>query len=98
VHSLAPADRFFVQGSVTKLFSVSAALDDLGFEHHFTTPIYALGGVNGGRLTGNLVLPPAPVRAGQQLSDQELEAAAGGTSLLVDTCGSTCSCDPDICP
>jgi D-alanyl-D-alanine carboxypeptidase/D-alanyl-D-alanine-endopeptidase (penicillin-binding protein 4) len=56
VHSLAPAGRFFVQGSVTKLFPVSAALDDLGFHHQFTTPVYALGNMAGGTLNGNLVL------------------------------------------
>ncbi len=56
VHSLAPADRFFVQGSSTKLFSVSSALDDLRFEHRFTTLVYALGKVNESSLTGILVL------------------------------------------
>lgn len=56
VHSLAPADRFFIQGSSTKLFSVSSALDDLGFKHQFTTPVYTLGKVSGSTLAGTLVL------------------------------------------
>jgi D-alanyl-D-alanine carboxypeptidase/D-alanyl-D-alanine-endopeptidase (penicillin-binding protein 4) len=56
VQALGPAQRIFVQGSVTKLFSVSAALDDLGFDHRITTPVYALGRKNGGTLSGNLVL------------------------------------------
>ncbi len=56
VQSLAPAQRLFVQGSTTKLFSVSSALDDLGFDHRFTTPIYALGKPSGGSLSGPLVL------------------------------------------
>jgi serine-type D-Ala-D-Ala carboxypeptidase/endopeptidase (penicillin-binding protein 4) len=56
VHSLAPPQRLFVQGSTTKLFSVSPALDDLGFDHRFTTPLYALGKTSGGSLNGNLVL------------------------------------------
>jgi D-alanyl-D-alanine carboxypeptidase/D-alanyl-D-alanine-endopeptidase (penicillin-binding protein 4) len=56
VHSLAPPQRIFVQGSTTKLFSVSGALDDLGFDHHFTTPVYALGKTSGGSLKGPLVL------------------------------------------
>src|SRR4051812_38334608 len=56
VHSLAPAQRLFVHGSTTKLFSVSAGLDDLGFDHRFTTPVYALGHKNAGSLDGDLVL------------------------------------------
>jgi D-alanyl-D-alanine carboxypeptidase/D-alanyl-D-alanine-endopeptidase (penicillin-binding protein 4) len=56
VQSLAPAQRLFVQGSTTKLFSVSTALDDLGFTHRFTTPLYALGKTSGGSLNGTLVL------------------------------------------
>jgi len=56
VQSLAPAQRLFVQGSTTKIFTVSAALDDLGFNHHFTTPVYALGKTSGGSLSGTLVL------------------------------------------
>ena len=43
-------------GSVTKPFSVSAALNTLGFDHRFTTPIYALGARAGATLNGNLVL------------------------------------------
>jgi serine-type D-Ala-D-Ala carboxypeptidase/endopeptidase (penicillin-binding protein 4) len=56
VQALGPAQRIFAQGSTTKLFSVSAALDDLGFDHRFTTPVYALGHMSGGTLSGNLVL------------------------------------------
>lgn len=56
VHSLGPPDRLYIPGSSTKLFSVSAALDDLGFDHRFETPVYAQGSVKGGTLSGNLVL------------------------------------------
>src|SRR6266702_6806797 len=56
IQSLAPAQRLFVQGSTTKIFSVSSALNDLGFTHHFTTPIYALGQTSSSSLKGNLVL------------------------------------------
>src|SRR3712207_1315839 len=48
--------RLYIPGSSTKLFSVSAALDDLGFDHRFKTPIYAQGSVKDGTLSGNLVL------------------------------------------
>ena len=43
VHSVGPAERFFEPGSTAKLISVSATLDDLGFDHHLTTPVFALG-------------------------------------------------------
>ena len=56
VRSLGPADRFYIPGSSTKLFSVSPTLDYLGFDHHFKTPVYAQGEVNNGTLRGNLVL------------------------------------------
>jgi D-alanyl-D-alanine carboxypeptidase len=56
VRSLGPADRLYIPGSSTKLFSVSATLDDLGFDHRFKTPVYAQGKVENGKLRGNLVL------------------------------------------
>src|SRR5215212_6574311 len=56
VHSLGPAERLYIPGSSTKLFSVSATLDDLGFDHRFKTPVYAQGSVKDGTLNGNLVL------------------------------------------
>jgi D-alanyl-D-alanine carboxypeptidase/D-alanyl-D-alanine-endopeptidase (penicillin-binding protein 4) len=56
IQSLAPPQRLFVQGSTTKIFTVSAALDDLGFNHHFTTPVYSLGKTSGGSLNGTLAL------------------------------------------
>ena len=56
VHALGPTDRMYIPGSSTKLFTVSAALDDLGFDHRFKTPVYAQGKVQNGTLSGNLVL------------------------------------------
>ncbi len=56
VRSLGPADRLYIPGSSTKLFSVSATLDELGFDHRFKTPVYAQGKVDNGKLGGNLVL------------------------------------------
>ncbi|RZF27132.1 peptidase S13 [Paraburkholderia sp. UYCP14C] len=44
-------------GSVRKLFSVGAALDQLGAQYQFVTPVYAQGTVDAtGALNGNLVL------------------------------------------
>ena len=56
VHALGPTDRMYIPGSSTKLFTVSAALDDLGFDHRFKTPVYAQGKVKNATLSGNLVL------------------------------------------
>ena len=51
------ADRLFAPASTTKLFSVAAALDELGADYRFETPVYADGHVDSdGRLHGNLVL------------------------------------------
>src|ERR1700754_3679525 len=44
-------------GSVRKLFSVGSALNQLGAQHQFVTPVYRQGMVNAsGTLTGNLIL------------------------------------------
>jgi len=56
VRSLGPAERLYIPGSSTKLFSVSATLDALGFDHRFKTPLYAQGEVKDGTLSDNLVL------------------------------------------
>jgi serine-type D-Ala-D-Ala carboxypeptidase/endopeptidase (penicillin-binding protein 4) len=51
------ADKLFAPASTTKLFSVAAALDELGADYRFETPIHADGHVDSdGRLHGNLVL------------------------------------------
>ena len=52
VQALGPADRMYIPGSATKLFSQSAALDHLGFGHRFKTPVYAQGELNNGTLNG----------------------------------------------
>jgi serine-type D-Ala-D-Ala carboxypeptidase/endopeptidase (penicillin-binding protein 4) len=56
VRALGPPDRLYIPGSSTKLFSVSATLDDLGFDHRFETPVYAQGEVDDDTLSGDLVL------------------------------------------
>src|SRR4028118_1652293 len=56
VRALGPADRLYIPGSATKLFSVSATLDALGFDHRFKTPLYAQGEVENDKLDGDLVL------------------------------------------
>lgn len=49
-------DKLFAPASVTKLFSVAAALDALGAGHRFVTPVYARGTTVEDRLDGDLVL------------------------------------------
>ncbi len=56
VRALGPPDRLYIPGSSTKLFSVSAALDDLGYDHRFETPVYTQGEVEDDTLRGDLVL------------------------------------------
>jgi D-alanyl-D-alanine carboxypeptidase/D-alanyl-D-alanine-endopeptidase (penicillin-binding protein 4) len=51
------ADRLFVPASTTKLFSVAAALDALGADYRFETPVYRRGDLDpSGELHGDLVL------------------------------------------
>ncbi|MFE2738309.1 D-alanyl-D-alanine carboxypeptidase/D-alanyl-D-alanine-endopeptidase [Streptomyces sp. NPDC059349] len=47
----------FMTGSTAKTFAVSAALDVLGGDHRFRTPVVHSGSVSGdGRLSGNLIM------------------------------------------
>ena len=49
--------KLFIPASVTKLFSTSAALDTLGADFRFQTPVYCRGKIDaGGTLNGDLVL------------------------------------------
>nr|WP_172427718.1 D-alanyl-D-alanine carboxypeptidase/D-alanyl-D-alanine-endopeptidase [Streptomyces murinus] len=51
------ADSLFMTGSTAKTFAVSAALDVLGDDHHFRTPVVHSGTVSpDGRLSGNLIM------------------------------------------
>jgi D-alanyl-D-alanine carboxypeptidase/D-alanyl-D-alanine-endopeptidase (penicillin-binding protein 4) len=51
------ADKLFAPASTTKLYSVAAALDELGGKFRFETPVYRRGAVNAaGVLEGDLIL------------------------------------------
>jgi D-alanyl-D-alanine carboxypeptidase/D-alanyl-D-alanine-endopeptidase (penicillin-binding protein 4) len=66
------ADQMFVPGSTTKLFSSAAALESLGPDYRFRTPVFAMGSVDGsGKLNGNLVLVASgdPNMGGRTLPD-----------------------------
>lgn len=54
------AEEIAFTGSVRKLYSVGLALDTLGADHRFTTPVYRRGEVDGqGALRGDLILVAA---------------------------------------
>ncbi|MEO7040372.1 MAG: D-alanyl-D-alanine carboxypeptidase, partial [Candidatus Elarobacter sp.] len=55
VYALNP-DRLAFTGSVRKLFSVGLALNALGADHRFVTPVYRKGPLSAGRLNGDLIL------------------------------------------
>ncbi|MFD0532242.1 D-alanyl-D-alanine carboxypeptidase [Kitasatospora arboriphila] len=50
------SDKFFIPGSVAKLFTVSGTWHALGGDHRFTTPVHAVGTRDGAGLHGDLVL------------------------------------------
>ncbi len=51
------ADKLFAPASVTKLYSVASALDALGPDHRFRTPVYRRGELGAdGQLAGDLIL------------------------------------------
>jgi D-alanyl-D-alanine carboxypeptidase/D-alanyl-D-alanine-endopeptidase (penicillin-binding protein 4) len=50
------SEKLFAPASTTKLFSTAAALNALGADYSFHTPIYRRGKVSEGRLDGDLIL------------------------------------------
>lgn len=50
------ADKMFVTGSILKMYSTSTALDVLGPDYRFSTPVYRRGTVARGSLSGDLIL------------------------------------------
>lgn len=50
------ADKLFAPASVTKLYSVATALDALGADYRFETPVVRRGEVKAGALHGDLIL------------------------------------------
>jgi len=66
------ADKLFTPASVTKLFSVAAALDALGPDHRFETPVVRRGEIDSqGVLRGDLILLASgdPTLGGRTLAD-----------------------------
>lgn len=70
------AGQLFTPGSTVKLFSTAAALDLLGPDYRFKTPVYAVGPIgDDGNLAGNLVLVASgdPTMGGRTLPNDTLE-------------------------
>jgi len=65
------SDALFIPASTTKLFSVATALDALGAEHRFVTPLRRRGEVTDGVLAGDLILVASgdPTLGGRTLAD-----------------------------
>ena len=51
--------KLFAPASVTKLYTVAAALDAFGADHRFKTPVYRRGELADGLLKGDLILVPS---------------------------------------
>lgn len=70
------ADKLFAPASTTKLYSVAAALDALGANYCFETPVYRRGAVNrAGVLEGDLILVGVgdPTMGGRTTTTNEIE-------------------------
>jgi D-alanyl-D-alanine carboxypeptidase/D-alanyl-D-alanine-endopeptidase (penicillin-binding protein 4) len=89
------AEQLFVPASVTKLFSVAAALFLLGADFRFETPVYRRGRMVGDRLEGDLVLVGrgdltlggrnGPKEDELVFKDHDHTYAASGLAELTDT-------------
>ena len=79
------ADKLFVPGSVTKLVTEGTAMDLLGPDYRFRTPVYRTGAISAsGVLSGDLVLVASGdpnisnrLRAGDQLVFENEDHAYG---------------------
>ncbi|MGH9827001.1 MAG: D-alanyl-D-alanine carboxypeptidase/D-alanyl-D-alanine endopeptidase, partial [Blastocatellia bacterium] len=89
------ADKLFAPASTTKLFTVAAALDVLGPEFKFTTPLYRTGEFKEGKLHGDLILrasgdPNLSGRIDSQghlsyTNEDHIYADFSGNAILTDT-------------
>ena len=85
------AERLFTPGSTTKLLTMGTALEVLGAEHRFRTPVYRTGRLRNGVLDGDLVLVASgdPNVSGRARSDGsyafiDKDHSYGGAPLTTD--------------
>jgi D-alanyl-D-alanine carboxypeptidase/D-alanyl-D-alanine-endopeptidase (penicillin-binding protein 4) len=87
------ADKLFVPASTTKLFSCAAALDALGPDYRFQTPVYKRGRIDeAGTLKGDLILVATgdPTMGGRTTPEGTIAYRSSdhtyeGTDVLTDT-------------
>jgi D-alanyl-D-alanine carboxypeptidase/D-alanyl-D-alanine-endopeptidase (penicillin-binding protein 4) len=92
LESLEP-DKLFVPASTTKLFSCAAALDALGPDYRFQTPVYKRGRIDeAGTLKGDLILVATgdPTMGGRTTPDGTIAYRSSdhtyeGTDVLTET-------------
>ena len=85
------AERLFTPGSTTKLLTMGTALEVLGAEHRFRTPVYRTGRLRNGVLDGDLALVASgdPNVSGRARSDGsyafiDKDHSYGGAPLPTD--------------
>jgi len=74
------SNKMFVPASTTKLFTVAAAMDVLGADYRFETPVYARGEVDSqGHLKGDLILVASgdPTMGGRTTRDGKIAYTKG---------------------
>jgi D-alanyl-D-alanine carboxypeptidase/D-alanyl-D-alanine-endopeptidase (penicillin-binding protein 4) len=90
------ADKLFVPASTTKLYSVAAALDALGADHRFKTPVHRRGEMEGGVLRGDLILvAQGDLTMGGRTTDKGEIAFDDHDHTYADGDGKTRLTDPD---
>jgi D-alanyl-D-alanine carboxypeptidase/D-alanyl-D-alanine-endopeptidase (penicillin-binding protein 4) len=96
LYSRAP-DKLFAPASVTKLFSVAAALDALGADHRFETPVYARGEIDAmGTLHGDLILVASgDLSFGGRTDEQGRIAFSNSDHIYADFDGNAVLTKPD---
>lgn len=90
-------DKLFVPASVTKLYSVAAALDALGADHRFETPVYVRGEIDAmGQLKGDLILVAAgDLSFGGRTDDEGRIAFSNSDHIYADFDGNAVLTKPD---
>lgn len=90
-------EKLFVPASVTKLFSVAAALDALGADYRFETPVYARGEIDAmGTLSGDLILAASgDLSLGGRTDEQGRIAFSNSDHIYADFDGNAVLTKPD---
>lgn len=90
-------DKLFAPASVAKLFSVAAAMDALGADYRFETPVFARGEIDAnGRLAGDLILVASgDLSLGGRTDDNGRIAFSNSDHIYADFDGNCVLTKPD---